>query len=338
MPISYLRASLLEHLPQVLRDLGVEPDAVFTKMGLSSNTIRSADNLLSTQQAYELIQTAKALTGCQHLGLLIGGALTTSSLGPSVAMMQASPTFLHAIKEGLKYVKLNAPDVHRELHIEGDTSYLSNTLDIVDGPLNQEIIQLSVSAIWRVHSLASSNQWHPKAICFTFPPPADRAAYKRFFQIPVIFNSDFNGVTFETSDLSIELNGRDEALHDMLQDYLTIIENEIPSDFIASIKSLIRKRLNAGTCSIDEVVEYLPYEKRAFQRKLKEKGESYQGILDEVRFEKAIEHLTTSNMSMSRLSELLCYKNVSVFSKAFKKKFGVSPQAWKKKNTDNLDQ
>ncbi len=337
MPLLYLRASLLDHLPKIISDLGADPDQVFSKAGLSRSTISSPNNLLSVPQAYELLKAAKDLTGCQHLGLLIGGALTASSLGPSAAMMQTSPTFLDAIKEGLKYIKLNAPGNQRELHIEGDIAYISNTLNIPDNPLTKEAIQFSVAATWRIYSLTSNNQWHPRTICFTFDPPEDKAFYKRFFQKPIIFNADFNGVTFDAADLKIELSGKDKALHDMLQDYVDIIEQEVPSDYVSSIKSIIRKQLNTGSCSIEDIAAFLPYEKRALQRKLDEHGTSYQNILDEVRFEKAIEFLSNSNITMSRLSDILGYKNVSVFSKAFKNRFGVSPKAWQKEQRGAKD-
>ncbi len=330
MPFSYLRASLLNHLPSVIQELGLDADQLFQTIGVEPKTIKEGKDLLSAHQIIKIVQTVKEQSGCQHLGLLWGGALTDSSLGPAVAMMKTSPTFGDALRTGLRYVRLNAQGIQRELYSDGDIAYISSMLSLPEELLSEESIQMAVAANWRICNLVTDQQWHPRSVCFTFNPPADKAFYKSFFRLPVQFNADFNGVIFDASDLDIPLKDSNTALHDMWKDYTDILESEIPQDFISIIKSLIRRQLDGGSCTLEDVAAFLPYEKRTLQRKLSDHKTSYQELLDDARFEKAIELLKTTNMSVSRLSDILGYKNPDVFSKAFKKKYGTSPTQWKK--------
>lgn len=332
MAAAYYRSGLLSHFPKVIRDLGFDPEILYIKSGFDQSQLQGPESLIPAARVEALFQSAQEETQCEHLGLLMGISVELTNLGPVMLMMQSAPTFGEAIEKNIKHLKTSMPSLCRELHKEGHTAFISNVFTIAELAQSKGAVQSSVAMLWRVCNLTTNNRWHPKQICFTFDKPQDSLQYRRIFQTPVTFNADFNGITFDCDDLALELTSRNALVEDVLQEYVSLLESNIPVNFLDSIKTLIRKQLDIGICSIDAVVEYLPYEKRALQRKLKDQNCSFQELLDEVRFEKASTHLKNSNISMSRLADALCYKNVSVFSKAFKNRFGVSPKYWQKNN------
>jgi len=65
---------------------------------------------------------------------------------------------------------------------------------------------------------------------------------------------------------------------------------------------------------------------RVLQRRLKDAGTSYQKLLTNTRKEISKRYLEESSISITELSDILGYKESSVFSRAFKRWFGMSPQ------------
>jgi AraC-like DNA-binding protein len=68
-----------------------------------------------------------------------------------------------------------------------------------------------------------------------------------------------------------------------------------------------------------------PYLSRVFTS---ETGSTIQDYYDKKRFEKAIELLENSNFNVTRISEYLGYQSIHSFSRAFHKRFGISPTEW----------
>ena len=101
-------------------------------------------------------------------------------------------------------------------------------------------------------------------------------------------------------------------------------------DFIRVIASLVRKMIPMGKCSAEAVAQQLWCDKRTLQRKLKARNTSFQAIVDAVRFELASTFLTDTDLSLTQLTEMVGYRDLSTFSAAFKKRFGQSPTTWRK--------
>jgi AraC-like DNA-binding protein len=86
-----------------------------------------------------------------------------------------------------------------------------------------------------------------------------------------------------------------------------------------------------GDCSVDRVAASLAVNKRTLQRRLRDTGTSYKHLLEEVRFEIARNFLRETEGSLTSLAHMLCYSELSVFTNAFRKRYGMSPGKWRKK-------
>jgi AraC-like DNA-binding protein len=332
MPFSYTKTSVITKLPTVIEKLGLDADEVLEKVGIQKNDFTSGNSIIPTTKILEIVKDVKAQSGCEHIGLLLGGELTEENIGAPVELSKTCPTFGDALREGFKYVHLNTQLLQRELHTDGKLSYMVSILNLPSDEIIPEAIQVAVAANWTITNMVADGLWHPRLVCFTFDTPSDKKAYTNFFQLPIQFGADFNGIAFDTDDLDIPLKGNNTNQHDMWLDYIHKLDDPANKDFISGIKLILRKQISNGKCSIDTISAYLPYERRTLQRKLEKYGTSYQQLLDEVRFEKAVELLKTSDMGIARIADILGYKNPSVFSKAFKKQCNLSPANWKKEN------
>ena len=69
---------------------------------------------------------------------------------------------------------------------------------------------------------------------------------------------------------------------------------------------------------------------RTLQRKLKESGQGYQALLDEVRKHLSELYLAEGKLSMSEVAFLIGYQEQSSFNHAFKGWNGMSPTIYKR--------
>jgi len=68
----------------------------------------------------------------------------------------------------------------------------------------------------------------------------------------------------------------------------------------------------------------------SLQRALSEQDVTFKQLLFELRMEVAEHYLQSSALALSDLTEMLGYRNLSAFSRAFKNSHGESPEQWKK--------
>ena len=102
-------------------------------------------------------------------------------------------------------------------------------------------------------------------------------------------------------------------------------------DIERQVRTLILQTMGIKEHSLDNIAALLHLHKRTLQRKLKDKGLYFKSILNEVRINTACWHLEASNMDITLISEILGYRDISAFSRAFKSEMKCSALQWRKK-------
>ena len=98
----------------------------------------------------------------------------------------------------------------------------------------------------------------------------------------------------------------------------------------ARVESLIRSELPNGDISLENLASRLAISGRSLQRYLQEEGVTYQELLDKVRRDIAEQYLRDSTLTLTQIAELLAYRDLSNFSRAFQRWHGVSARQWRR--------
>jgi len=110
--------------------------------------------------------------------------------------------------------------------------------------------------------------------------------------------------------------------------YLDGLERERPQSSVIQVKRMIVRLLPKGHCSLKEVASLMGYKERSLQRRLKHDGITFQVLLDQTRQEIIKDLLGDKELSLTMMAQRLGYAELSVFSRAFKGWFGVSPSKY----------
>ena len=97
-----------------------------------------------------------------------------------------------------------------------------------------------------------------------------------------------------------------------------------PSDFVASVKSIIRSRIGAGALTRDSVCRALGLNARTFAHRLEAQGVTYSGLADKAKFE-AAQSLLMKDKRIADIAEILGFADQS----AFKAWSGTTPARWR---------
>jgi AraC-like DNA-binding protein len=102
---------------------------------------------------------------------------------------------------------------------------------------------------------------------------------------------------------------------------------------IEAICRLIETLLPGGYPVIDEVAQLLQVSPRTLQRLLNEAGSSYSGLVERCRCRVACESLRLTQDPVRDIAALLGYRDVSSFSRAFRRWTGITPRDFRKRSS-----
>jgi AraC-like DNA-binding protein len=150
---------------------------------------------------------------------------------------------------------------------------------------------------------------------------------------PITFNAPFIRHHVSARELDVKSTVADPHLMQLaemqLERQLAQVLERVPAqDLVVRVRSLLVARLQQGT-SIDQVAHSLRFSVRTLRRRLEERGLSFQRLVEEVRFGRAVEYLTQTEDAIERVSERLGYGDPSNFRRAFRRWAGSSPKAYR---------
>lgn len=329
-----VRSSALNGIRATVDQLGGNTDELLQNTGLA-NAEGDPDAWVSYRSFLLLLEEASRATACPYFGLQLSQQQDIGILGAVGFVMQQAPDLRTALRELTTHFAHHNQGATVSLKVEDSIAHWCFTCKLEGyAPMRQQgdlVAGLGVDLM----RLLLNPQWAPKALYLPHAAPQDTRPYKARFNCPIFFDWDSMIITFDPSILDSPISTANPHLHQVLEDHLRTLQQDYGDDYPAQIRHLIKQALTTGDCSIEKVAGFLAVNKRSLQRKLQAHNTSYKTLLEDVRFEIARRYLSESNGSLSTLADMLCYSELSVFSNAFRQRYGMSPRDWKKQHTYN---
>lgn len=171
--------------------------------------------------------------------------------------------------------------------------------------------------------------------CFQGPAPADLAPYRAIFGGHVRFDQDSDAIWGDAAYVDLPIVSRDTASHSLLQGQaLKQLEQLSRGEdrFVDKVQALIRRQLDMGKVSLEDIAAELKMPARTLQRRLEEGGAHFRLMVDEVRKAQAQHVLRSTGMPLSELAAALGFADHASFNRAFKRWTGASPGAYRRSN------
>ena len=224
---------------------------------------------------------------------------------------------------------------HMSFRIEGEWAVFERVPD-AKVPLElRPIVGDAFLASFCVHR----RRWMPESArgpmqaWLNYPEEAHHAELRELVGGPITFDAPFIRHQVHVSELDVRSPVADAHLQRLAEVQLerqladVVARMEVP-DLVTRVRTLLAARLHEGA-SIDQIARSLHYSVRTLRRRLDQRGLSFQGLVEEVRFAHAVEYLTKTEEAIERVSERLGYGDPSNFRRAFRRWAGFSPAAYR---------
>mgnify|MGYP000568323386 CR=1 FL=1 len=330
MSVLLARVASLIGYPELVRELGGDPESLMSKVGLDMHLLDDLDQMMSSDALSELLDQSAVILNCPCFGLLLSQRQGITILGPVGLIMRQQPTFLGAISALQKYLHLHSEAGSFNLELVDELAIIKYFPNVKGEGHSRQITDLSLGVGCNVIRLYSGKAWKPRAVYLQHKMPPDLSPYTMVFRSPISFVQEFSGLVFDARILKSTVDHFEPEMQRFLGGYLDGLDREKPQDIVQQVKVIIRGLLSKRHCSLKDVAGLVGLKERSLQRRLKIEGVTFQLVLDQTRKELTADLLKDSDINLTSLAQRLGYAELSVFSRAFKLWFGMTPTEYLK--------
>lgn len=324
-----VRVGNVRAIPAVLESLGLDPRPRLQSVGLSPAVFEEPEALVPIPAIDELLHKTVRETGCDHVGLMIGMASPDVGL-PGFLMLNA-PSVRVGLKDFVSSLALIDSGSSVAFHEGSDTAILAHSLISHGMRSADQISDLSAAIGYGLLCRLIGPSFEPIEIRLPRRMPADPAPYKAFFRRGRIkFDAHETAIEFSADCLDAPVTRADSALYRFLkglEDKTEIATDSTIGDQIRRVLPNLVRREHVNNKAVARMFGLHP---RTMARRLAEEGVTLHGLVEDARFEVAKQLLIDTDLGLTEIAADLFYSDASAFARAFRRKIGETPGAWRK--------
>lgn len=312
---------------RVIESYGLDPAPFFQAQGLRVELPIEP----GTRVPYEVIDAIRAAaaeaSGDPAFGLRTAECLHPSYLGALGYAVLASDTLRVAFERIHRYVRVLNEQGHFDL-VEAEDS-LGARISVDQSTRNRVARDDGqLAALLALCRLNAGMEFTPRQITLVHDAPEDRAPYEALFRCPVLFGADANEFRISREDADRTLPSSNEVLAQMNERIVVQRLAQLDRDNLAGrVRAEIMDLLPSGEVSDEAVAEALHMTSRTLHRRLRDEGESFRTLLTAVRRDLAEQYLADRSLTLTEITFLLGFSEMSSFSRAYKHWTGRPPSA-----------
>ncbi|MEY4764857.1 MAG: hypothetical protein RI907_1530 [Pseudomonadota bacterium] len=312
------------------QELGLDPAKLLARSRLTVADL--ADPAIELEANQELCVVGNLLRACKQpgLGQEVGMRYNFASYGLWGLGLVSSATAGEALAMALRYIPLTFAFCHITGDMDGALYSVNFKAPMVEPAIQRFLVERDVTAASRLMKETLGPAFRLSG--FTFAHPAERgasrnAALERMAGIRPEFGTGHNSLLFEPHLLALRLPQANPVTVAMCER--------------ACEELMARRRTRLGTAEslrqylaaaplhaapdLPQAARALGLSDRTLKRRLQDEGLTYRTLLAEVRSQQAQALLGDATLSLTQIAERMGFSDLSSFSQAYKRWFGVAP-------------
>jgi AraC-like DNA-binding protein len=321
-----MHADLLCLFPDLVRNLGGDPQAIMRRVGVEPGVALQEKPGLTYRSWVTLLEHAAGELDCPDFGMrlarLQGGEKV---FGPISMAMQNSRTFGDALEYAANHLAAHSLAAGMRLVRETGRVFVSHEI-LLDGlPNKRQAIEQVMLLGHLMASEMTGGHARAREVRFRHQPLSSRATYRSFFGAPVRFDEQEDGLVFSDQDLRCAVVARDVQLYELATTFIDTRFGRVTPPMHAQVRALVVRLIETGDCSIEHVCDELGLHPRTLHRRLRAEGTSFDGIKDDVRRDIALRYLQETDHPLTFIAEKLGYAEQSVLTRSCMRWFSACP-------------
>jgi AraC-like DNA-binding protein len=296
------------------------------ELGIPESVFSRQDVEVSTKKYAELLETV-AREVDPDIGLEMGGRLIAKDMGVVGHAISAAPDVRTMLRLMCNYLYVFSQSNTMRLDVGENRAAVTYKATILSPEQLRQDAECSLAYVTSLIRELSGVAFKPLFVEFEHSRPKSVSRHRQLFGCEVAFAQKSNRLHLDKRILDTPVLSSDSGLLQALRFYLDdkIKVRSETEDHIAKIRHLISSSLVNGVPDQKRIAESLGMSARTLQRRLRDKKVVFADLVDEVRYEIAQDYVSHSEFSITDVSMMLGYNELSSFSRAFKRWSGVSP-------------
>jgi AraC-like DNA-binding protein len=320
------RASFLTGLGEYVESLGGSFTRVLERAGLEEEEIINPNHFIPFEKECVVLEEAAHITGHPALMVEVSNRQTLGIFGAIGALALGSTDVRGGLVVFEKYLHYGLDAVQVQLRSEKDIAFFTLHTDFQPAVRCPQFWHHGVALMCQVVRMLCGRRWSPRSVYLDQPTPTDLTPYTDFFRAPLAFGQGWNGLAFPAEVLDWPTR---DSLSAMSADLRLFLNDNYANNFQDQVRLVLNSMLATRKCTAGAVALTLGLKERTLQRKLKDEGTSFRDLQEQVRSSLAVNYMREPQFRLTDIAEMLGYADLSVFSRSFKRWFGISPQKWR---------
>lgn len=311
----------------------IDAAALYAKAGLSAYDLSNPQSEIPVQAAAEVWEEAARISGEPCLALDWAERFPVGGTGALFYLFLNSQT----IGEGLRTVAQYAPLLRRAVDMHFDEDKVGATLwwrwpDGFSGPYTQVSAFGAALFVARMR-LVTSATWTPVSVELQGEPLQCDKRVRWLLGPNVTYRANRNAVRIDLETSRKPIAQADPRLRQAVQTVTSHIVQNAPagSAYVSEVRSIIHTLLADRKASLEGVAHALGCSPRTLQNRLAQASTSFENLLNDIRRSRAEQMLRQGDLSMSSISNELGFSELSAFTRAAQRWFGMAPSAYRKR-------
>lgn len=315
-------------IARALEYSGVDSRRVFHAAGVDAALSNDPLQRLPVSSVTRLYKAAVEVTGDPYFGLTVAKFIHASNLHALGYGLLASASLADFCLRLQRYMHLVSRSSSVERQQTGFELRLRHRPAVA---VCAETEDAWLASLIRIVRLVYKPDFHPLRVEFIHARPGiDDDRYVTYFGAPVSFGNTESTLVFSSGDLDVPWQGSCPELaqfnDNLAATYLAKLDR---SDTVACVRAKIVEMLPSGDCSKTRVAAALCMSPANLQLKLKQQDTNFHQLMDEIRKDFACAYLRQPSLSITEITYMLGFTDISNFTRAFKRWTGSAPTAFR---------
>jgi len=323
--IYQVRSGALAGFFPLVASLNGDPAKLLKAANIQPKQLEDVDTLITFESMVSLLELCASELHCPDFGLRLSEQQGLSTLGVLGMLMGKSTSVREAVLAAQRYMAIHSQGEFWRLDESQDLAIISRFNYFYGIESARQYVELGFGLCYRLLRLFIGAKFQGARLDFAHSPVSSLSRYRQFFAMEVSFNQEHSAIRFPRTLLDEPLQVFDQSNRQEMETYIAQLCERHSDDIEHQVRTLIMQTLGIQEHSLEHIASLLNMNKRTLQRKLAQQGLNFKDILTDVRMTLACWQLTSSDMSLTLMSEMLGYTDISAFSKAFKHQLSISP-------------
>lgn len=284
-----------------------------------------------------LWRAAERVSGDPGFGLKAGAGVSPASVSGVAFALQSAPTLREALATVQKYQRLIS-DGGRFQMLPGASAtwvvYHPRQGRLAFSPYQVEAVLAAVVALagW-----VTGAPLRPLRLQFSQARLGPLAGYKEVFGCAVEFEQAFSGLLVDNAVLDKPLPQADARIARVHEQFTAarLAALEMREASAPDLREWLAAHLGPELPRRAQAARALGISERTLARRLQAQGSSYEGLLDGVRREQALQALADATRPIGDIAQALGFAEASTFYRAFRRWTGMTPVQWRRAQPDS---